>query len=306
MAGARSSSSTVRSCRRSPRPARCRSSSARSRIGAVVMIDGGITNPLPFDRAAEHADIVIAVDVIGGPLAQSPPFTGLDRSHVRRLPALHAGRHQREAAARPAARHPRPHAPANGYRVLDFMKAAAIIKDAEPLKDEPQATSSSGRSPAERAPETAGTRGCRGAPVPAIDQGPKRGTARMTEMLDQTDLTERAAPPGRSRQARRRRRRRRGLRARHLAFGRGAPRQDRGDPARRGRRLHRSAPSSASARPPSRRMSSPTRPSLPSAPSPWPASRPRTLTPASPIRPASPEDFPTSTSSTRRSPRRPS
>ncbi len=37
------------------------------KIGGRVMIDGGIYNPIPFDHLRSLADIVIAVDVVGGP-----------------------------------------------------------------------------------------------------------------------------------------------------------------------------------------------------------------------------------------------
>jgi NTE family protein len=103
-------------------------------VGDAVMIDGGISNPLPFDRAAEESDIVIAVDVTGGPL----------RGH-RRVPGsteamFGASQLFMRAITNEKLKSGRPpdillHAPANGYRALDFMKAAAIIKDAEPLKD---------------------------------------------------------------------------------------------------------------------------------------------------------------------------
>ncbi len=37
------------------------------KIDGRVMIDGGIYNPIPFDHLRTLADIVIAVDVVGGP-----------------------------------------------------------------------------------------------------------------------------------------------------------------------------------------------------------------------------------------------
>lgn len=36
-------------------------------IGGRVLIDGGAVNPLPFEHLIGHADVVIAVDVTGGP-----------------------------------------------------------------------------------------------------------------------------------------------------------------------------------------------------------------------------------------------
>ncbi len=37
------------------------------KIDGRVMIDGGIYNPIPFDHLRGLADIVVAVDVVGGP-----------------------------------------------------------------------------------------------------------------------------------------------------------------------------------------------------------------------------------------------
>lgn len=39
------------------------------KIDDTVLIDGGMTNPTPFDLLKGHADIIIAVDVAGGPEA---------------------------------------------------------------------------------------------------------------------------------------------------------------------------------------------------------------------------------------------
>jgi NTE family protein len=36
-------------------------------IGDQVLIDGGATNPLPFDQLRGKADLVVAVDISGGP-----------------------------------------------------------------------------------------------------------------------------------------------------------------------------------------------------------------------------------------------
>ena len=37
-------------------------------IGGRALIDGGLTNPLPFDLLMAEADIVVAIDVSGAPV----------------------------------------------------------------------------------------------------------------------------------------------------------------------------------------------------------------------------------------------
>jgi NTE family protein len=101
-----------------------------------VFVDGGITNPLPFDHAGDDVDIVIAVDVIGGPVAGG---------HAR-LPSsteamFGAAQLFMQAVTREKLRSCRPpdillRTPPNSFRVLDFMKVPAILKSAEPLKDD--------------------------------------------------------------------------------------------------------------------------------------------------------------------------
>jgi predicted acylesterase/phospholipase RssA len=66
-------------------------------LGGRVLIDGGATNPLPFDHLLPRADLVIAVDVVGGAARET--------DGVRRL-AHHAGGHRRgQTRLRPAAHH---------------------------------------------------------------------------------------------------------------------------------------------------------------------------------------------------------
>ena len=39
-------------------------------IDGRILIDGGTTNPLPYDKLAGRADVVVAVDVFGVPAAE--------------------------------------------------------------------------------------------------------------------------------------------------------------------------------------------------------------------------------------------
>jgi NTE family protein len=100
-----------------------------------ILIDGGITNPLPFDHVREGNDIVIAVDVIGGPVGSHT------RSPRPTEAIFGAAQLLMQAVTREKLRSSPPpeiliRAPANAFRVLDFMKAGEILKAAEPVKDE--------------------------------------------------------------------------------------------------------------------------------------------------------------------------
>ncbi len=66
------------------------------KIDGRVMIDGGIYNPIPFDHLRTLADIVIAVDVVGGPMATARRCDP-HRQPVRRHAAFDAVDHLHEA-----------------------------------------------------------------------------------------------------------------------------------------------------------------------------------------------------------------
>jgi NTE family protein len=100
-----------------------------------ILIDGGVSNPLPFDRLGEDCGIVVAVDVIGGPISRHARIPGATEA------LFGAAQLFMQSVTREKLRAGRPpdiliRAPANAFRVLDFMKAAEILKAAEPLKDE--------------------------------------------------------------------------------------------------------------------------------------------------------------------------
>jgi NTE family protein len=106
-------------------------------IGGRVLIDGGMTNPLPFDLLAGRVETVIAVDVNGAPREGDRPGGRVPRP----LDALVASfQIMAEAITlEKAARVPpdvllRP--TVSRFRVLDFLKAPAILEAAEPLRDQ--------------------------------------------------------------------------------------------------------------------------------------------------------------------------
>ena len=103
-------------------------------INETVYIDGGITNPVPVDGLAGKADILIGIDVAGGP-------NGTPGTRPGKVDVLYASSQlmQHSIAREMASRcktdiflSPR----VGGYRVLDFLKAKEILQATAPFKDE--------------------------------------------------------------------------------------------------------------------------------------------------------------------------
>lgn len=103
-------------------------------VDGRVMIDGGVVNPLPVEHVRNQADIVIAVDVIGGP--RGNPAAVPKPGDV----AFGAAQITMQTITREKLRHSPPDillSPnINVFRVLDFFKVRAILKASEPIKDE--------------------------------------------------------------------------------------------------------------------------------------------------------------------------
>ncbi len=103
------------------------------RMGDRLLIDGGAVNPLPFDHLIGRAEIVVAVDVAGGPAVKPG-----------RLPSgfeITIGTIQIMQAAITAAKLKiyRPQVvvtpDVSRFRALDFFEARAIFAAAEPAKE---------------------------------------------------------------------------------------------------------------------------------------------------------------------------
>ncbi len=103
-------------------------------IDGRFLIDGGVVNPLPFDRLANRAQYVVAVDVAGGPAGDTSvrpePFEAMLGATQIMQGAI--------VAEKLAVRGPdlliRPDV--ERYRVLDFLKTKAILHAAEPCREE--------------------------------------------------------------------------------------------------------------------------------------------------------------------------
>jgi len=103
-------------------------------IDGDVYIDGGTTNPVPFDILAGKASIIIGIDVAGGPEGTK----GVRPSKIDVLYASSQLMQQSIASAKAEAHQvdifSRPNI--GGYRVLDFYKSQEILEATAPFKEE--------------------------------------------------------------------------------------------------------------------------------------------------------------------------
>jgi NTE family protein len=97
-----------------------------------ILVDGGATNPLPFDQLAGRADIIVAVDVFGAPAAERTDLPGAWESVFATLlimgSTIVAAKHTHAAPDLVI----RPNVAI--FRTLDFYQASAIIRSAELVK----------------------------------------------------------------------------------------------------------------------------------------------------------------------------
>ena len=104
------------------------------RHGGRILVDGGAINPLPFDHLIGRADVLVAVDVTGGPSPQASRapssfevMFGTLQIMQGAIVAAKLKIYRPEIVVRPAV---------DRFRVLDFFEARAILSAAEPVKDE--------------------------------------------------------------------------------------------------------------------------------------------------------------------------
>jgi NTE family protein len=103
-------------------------------IGHSILVDGGATNPLPFDRLHGTADIIVAVDVFGQPDTARSDLPGAWDSMFTTLlimgSTIVAAKQQHAAPDLVI----RPNIAI--FRMLDFYQASAILRTADTVKDE--------------------------------------------------------------------------------------------------------------------------------------------------------------------------
>ena len=99
-----------------------------------ILVDGGATNPLPFDQLYGQADVVVAVDVFGVPAAERNDLPGAWESVFTTLQIMGstivAAKHRQAAPDLVI----RPNIAI--FRMLDFHQASAILRTADAVKNE--------------------------------------------------------------------------------------------------------------------------------------------------------------------------
>jgi NTE family protein len=103
-------------------------------VDGRILVDGGATNPLPFDQLLGRADRIIAVDVFGAPAAERTDLPGAWESVFATIlimgSTIVAAKHKHAAPDLVI----RPNVAI--FRTLDFYQASAIIRSAELVKPE--------------------------------------------------------------------------------------------------------------------------------------------------------------------------
>jgi NTE family protein len=105
------------------------------RRGGMILVDGGVYNPVPFDLLKGKADVVIGVDVVGWPEGdpERPAASAFDLLFGASQLMMQAIIDTKLRAAGPAMII-RP--PVGNVRILDFLGARRIIEATESVKDE--------------------------------------------------------------------------------------------------------------------------------------------------------------------------
>jgi NTE family protein len=103
-------------------------------VDGRVMVDGGATNPLPFDQLFGRADVIVAVDVFGAAAPERSDMPGAWESVFSTLNIMGST----IVAAKHKHRSPdlvlRPNVAI--FRTLDFYQASAILRAADAVKGE--------------------------------------------------------------------------------------------------------------------------------------------------------------------------
>ncbi len=103
-------------------------------VDGRILIDGGTTNPLPFDQLRGRADIIVAVDVTGVPMAERGDMPSMWEGMLTALIIMSSS----IIAAKIEHGAPdlviRPNVTI--FRTLDFYQASAILRTADAVKAE--------------------------------------------------------------------------------------------------------------------------------------------------------------------------
>jgi NTE family protein len=103
-------------------------------VDGRVMVDGGATNPLPFDQLFGRADVIVAVDVFGAAAPERSDMPGAWESVFMTLNIMGATIVAAKQKHRPPDLVLRPNVAI--FRTLDFYQATAILRAADVVKAE--------------------------------------------------------------------------------------------------------------------------------------------------------------------------
>ncbi|PYE90418.1 patatin-like phospholipase family protein [Phyllobacterium leguminum] len=99
-----------------------------------ILIDGGICNPVPFELLEERADIVIAIDVVGGPMGDDSRMpSSIDAMFGATQLMMQSIIETKLKVVRPVILL-RP--PVSHFGVLDFMRVEQILTETAGVKEE--------------------------------------------------------------------------------------------------------------------------------------------------------------------------
>lgn len=102
--------------------------------GDQLLIDGGTSNPLPYDLLLDDMDLVIAVDVSGSRDPASEPQPGLTDLLFRTFSIMQQSLIRQALERQPPHLYLKPDA--TGVRLLHFNRVHEILAQAEPVTDE--------------------------------------------------------------------------------------------------------------------------------------------------------------------------
>jgi NTE family protein len=103
-------------------------------VDGRVMVDGGATNPLPFDQLFDRADVIVAVDVFGAAAPERSDMPGAWESVFTTLNIMGSTIVAAKHKHRPPDLVLRPNVAI--FRTLDFYQASAILRAADAVKGE--------------------------------------------------------------------------------------------------------------------------------------------------------------------------
>lgn len=103
-------------------------------LGGRVLIDGGTTNPLPYDLLMDSCDLVVAVDINTGSAAEPGSVPGYFATIFASVQIMQRAIVEQELRARPPHVFIRPQL--QSFRTMHYYKAEEIYRQAQGAKEE--------------------------------------------------------------------------------------------------------------------------------------------------------------------------